>query len=178
MKKTLRRRRIENKTDYGKRIKLLKSEKPRLVFRKTNKYVISQYVVSEEAQDKIVFGINSKELSKYGWPESAKNGLKNLTASYLTGYLTAKKILKDKLEQPIVDFGMARVLHTSKLYAFLKGLIDGGLEINCKDEAFPSEDRIKGEHLKNKVDVEKIKTKIKNFSSSSKIENESQIDKL
>ena len=40
--KVSKRRRIEAKTDYAKRIKLLKSEKPRLVFRRTNKYIIAQ----------------------------------------------------------------------------------------------------------------------------------------
>jgi large subunit ribosomal protein L18 len=156
-----KRRRRENKTDYLKRIKLLKSEKSRLVFRRTNKYFIVQYVSSFEAQDKVEFTITSKELMKSGWPESAKGSLKSVTAAYLTGQLVAKKILAEKKETPIVDFGMIRTLHKTKLYGFLKGLIDGGLEINCQEEAFPSEDRIKGEHLKNKVDFEKIKGAIK-----------------
>ena len=156
--KTIRRRRKEFKTDYGRRIKLLKSEKPRIVFRKTNRYLIVQYVTSDEAKDKVVFGLNSKDLLKYGWPKTAVGGLKSLTASYLTGFMAGKKILKDKLEQPIVDLGMARVLHKTKVYAFIKGLIDAGLEISCKEEAFPEENRIKGEHMKNKVEFDKIKS--------------------
>ena len=60
--KTIKRRRKESKTDYLKRIKLLKSESPRVVFRKTNKYVIAQYVLSKGAQDKVVLGITSKKL--------------------------------------------------------------------------------------------------------------------
>ena len=67
--KTLRRRRRENKTDYGKRVKLLGGGIPRIVFRKTNKYLIAQYVKSHQAQDKVVFNLNSKELLKYGWPK-------------------------------------------------------------------------------------------------------------
>jgi len=55
--KTLKRRRKEHKTDYAKRIKLLKGGSPRVVFRKTNKYIISQYVKSKNAQDKIDEGI-------------------------------------------------------------------------------------------------------------------------
>ena len=58
--KTSKKRRKEAKTDYGKRIKLLKSSSPRIVFRKTNKYVIIQYVISKEAKDEIEFGITSK----------------------------------------------------------------------------------------------------------------------
>lgn len=159
--KTLKRRRKEYKTDYKKRFGLLKSGTPRIVFRKTNKYVSAQYVTSKEAQDKVILGFNSKNLMKYGWPETAKGSLKSITASYLTGYLIGKEILSKKLEKPIVDFGMMRVLHKSKVYAFIKGLIDSGVEINCKEEAFPDESRIKGEHMKNKIPFDEIKAKIK-----------------
>lgn len=155
--KIQKRRRRQNKTDYLKRLKLLKSEKPRIVFRKTNKYIIAQYVESDEAQDKVVFGINSKDLLSHGWDEKAKGSLKSITASYLTGYFAGKKILKENLETPIVDLGMIRVLHKTKVFAFIKGLIDAGVEIATKEEAFPEEERISGEHLKNKVDVKKIK---------------------
>lgn len=155
-----KRRRKENRTDYGKRIKLLKSELPRVVFRRTNKYVTSQYVESYEAQDKVVLGTSSKELLNLGWPKKAEGSLKSITATYLTGLLMAKKILEKKLKNPIVDLGMIKVLHKTKVFAFIKGLIDGGLEINCKEEALPSEERISGEHLKNKVNFEEIKSKI------------------
>jgi len=158
--KTLKRRRREHKTDYLKRLKLLKSEKPRIVFRRTNKYIIAQYVESEEARDKIILGVNSKDLLKYGWPENAKGSLKSITACYLTGYLIGKQINNKKLENPITDFGMLRAIHKSKVFAFLKGLKDSGISVKCKEEAFPSEERIKGEHLKNKIDIEKIKEKI------------------
>lgn len=157
-----KRRRMEGKTDYLKRIKLLKSGKPKIVFRKTNRYFISQYVVSYEAKDKIIFGINSKGLLKYGWDEKFKGSLKSTPAAYLTGFLTAKKILKEKLEKPIVDFGMIRTIKKSKAYSFLKGIIDGGINISCKKEAFPSEERIKGKHLKEDFmkKFEEIKSKI------------------
>ena len=148
MKTIQKRRRRENKTDYLTRLKLLKSEKPRLVFRKTNTAIISQYILSDEAKDKAVIGITSKALLKYGWPESFKGSLKSITAAYLTGYLMAKKIQKQKLEVPIVDFGMLRTLHKTKIFSFLKGLIDGGIKVNCKEEAFPEEERIEGKNLK------------------------------
>ena len=148
MRTIQKRRRRENKTDYLNRLKLLKSEKPRLVFRKTNKYLIGQYILSEEAQDKINFGTTSKTLLKYGWPESFKGSLKSIPASYLTGYMIAKKILKDKLEKPIMDLGMLRTLHKTKIFAFLKGAIDAGLDIPCPEEAFPEEERIQGKDMK------------------------------
>ena len=158
--RTQKRRRKENKTDYLKRLKLLKGEKPRIVLRRTNKFIISEYVVSEEAQDKVVLGFDSRRLNKHGWPKEAQGSLKSTTASYLTGYLTGKTILKQKLENPILDTGMNRVLHKNKIYAFIKGLIDSGIKIECKKEFFPEESRIKGEHLKNKIPFNEIKSKI------------------
>jgi len=151
--KTVKKRRKQNRTDYLGRLKLLKSGKPRVVFRKTNKYIIAQYVTSKQAQDKIVFGVNSKDLMAHGWKEES-GSLKSIPASYLTGYLIGKQIIKKSLETPIVDFGMTRVLHKTKTYAFLKGLIESGVKIKC-DKGFPDEEKIKG-----KVEVEKIKLKI------------------
>ena len=156
--KTIKRRRRENKTDYHKRLKLLKGGKPRLVIRKTNKYFLAQYVLSKEAQDKIEFGISSKILLKHGWP--TESGLNSIPAAYLLGYFIGNKIIKEKLEKPVVDFGMIKTIHKNKLYGFLKGIIDSGLEISCKEEAFPEQDRIEGKHLKNKINFSEIKSKI------------------
>jgi len=157
-----KRRRREHKTDYGKRIKMLKGETPRIIFRKSNKYVIAQYVSSVQAQDKIEFGISSKDLLKYDWPKENQGGLKSITASYFTGFLVGKKILKGSLENPIPDFGMQRVLHKTKIYAFLNGLIDAGVKIKCDEKLFPEESRIKGKHMKKDFSssFEKIKSSI------------------
>jgi len=154
--KTLKRRRRENKTDYLKRIKLLKSKKPRVVFRKTNRYVIAQYIINKEARDEVKIGVNSKILLKYGWPKEKIGSLKSLSASYLIGYLIGKKILKDKLEEPIVDLGMIRTIHKTKVFAFLRGLIDSGLKIPYKEETFPEEERI----IKKDINIQEIKSKI------------------
>lgn len=143
-----KRRRRENKTDYLKRRNMLKGNVPRLVFRKTNKYILLQYVTSKEAQDKIEIGLTSKDLLKYGWPKESEGSLKTIPASYLIGYLMGKKISEKNLERPIVDFGMIRTLHKTKIYAFLKGMQDSGIEIKCNEEFFPEEDRIIGKHMK------------------------------
>ncbi len=158
--KTMKRRRKESKTDYGKRIKLLKSNAPRVVFRRTNKYILAQYITSKEAQDKIQIQVKSSDLEKYGWPKQAQGGLKSITAAYFVGFLIGKKILKEKLKTPIVDSGMLRVLHKSKFYGFLKGLNDAEIKIKCKEELFPEESRIKGDHLKNKINFDEIKSNI------------------
>ncbi len=158
---TLKRRRKEFKTDYKKRFALLKSKSPRAIFRKTNRYLIAQYVKSEDAQDKILIGIDSKVMLKYGWPK--EESIKSIPAAYLIGYLFGKKLLLKKLEKPIIDFGMARVLHKTRIYAFILGLTDSGIKIECKKENFPEESRIKGDHLKNKIPFDEIKSKIDNL---------------
>jgi large subunit ribosomal protein L18 len=143
-----KKRRVKNKTDYLKRLKLLKSSKPRVVFRKTNKYIVSQYIVSKAAQDEIVTEANSKKLLTLGWPEEFEGSLKSIPASYLTGYLMGTLIKKEKMETPIVDFGMLRTIHKSKTFAFLNGMKDSGIEINCDKEFFPEKEKITGKNLK------------------------------
>ena len=157
--KTLKRRRKENKTDYGKRLEMLKGGIPRAVFRKTNRYLIAEYVESEEAQDKVIITLNSKLLTKYGWPKESKS-IKSLPASYLLGMVMAHKITSRKLKSPIIDFGMHINTQKNKLFAFIKGLIDGGVKIKCDAKNFPSNERIAGEHLTNKIAFEKIKSSI------------------
>ena len=161
--KTIKRRKKEHKTDYLKRFKMLKSGKPRIVFRKTNKYIIAQYISGEKAQDKILVGINSKILKEYGWTEEMGKSIKSVPASYLTGLLMGKRIYEKNLELPIIDFGMARPTYHGKGYAFIKGLIDAGVGIKTgKDEIFPDEEKISGKGLKKDMSktFEKIKSKI------------------
>ena len=126
--------------------------------------------MSKEAQDKIVIGITSKKLLEYGWPKEAQNSLKSITASYLTGLLLGIKILKNKLEQPIVDLGMTRIIHKSRAFAFIKGLIDSGIKIECKKEDFPEENRI------NRKDIP-FKEILKRISDSYKSEKQDLSDK-
>ena len=49
------------------------------------------------------------------------------------------------LLKAIVDFGLQS--KADRLFALVKGAIDAGLEINCPEEAFPSEDRLSGKHI-------------------------------
>ncbi len=154
-----KRRRRERKTDYLKRLKLLKGGFPRLVFRKTNRYIIGQYITSKEARDKVEIGLSSKHLLKFGWPKELQGSLKSIPASYLTGLLIGKKIIQKNLETPILDFGMNRVLSKTRTYAFIKGLVDSGIKIKYKGE-FPDEDKIKGKKQKKSLRFDEIKKKI------------------
>ncbi len=153
--KIQKKRRRENKTDYKQRLGLLKSEKPRVVIRMTNKYAIVQLVESDEARDKVITGISSKDLINNGWDKKFAGSLKSIPACYLTGLLMAKKI-RDK--DVILDIGMARNSAGGRIYALTKGLVDGGVKLNADEKVFPSKERIKGEHLKE--DIKKIISKI------------------
>jgi len=148
MSKTLKRRRKERKTDYKSRFNLLKSEKPRLVVRITNRYVIVQIVESEIAQDRVIAKATSKDLLLKGWPKEKEGSLKSLPAAYLTGFLLVKN-LKVKINEAILDIGLQRNIAGSRIYATLKGAVDAGLKIPHNPKSFPSQERIeKNENLK------------------------------
>ena len=158
--RTQKRRRRECKTDYKARKTLLISEIPRIVVRRTNKYFILQAVESNEAQDKVLATVTSKELLKNGWDIKMSGSLKSIPAGYLTGLLMAKKLKSGKF---IMDLGMARTLKGSRVFAVVKGLVDGGLKIPVNKSVFPSEERLAGEHLKSKLKdvIVKIKGELK-----------------
>jgi large subunit ribosomal protein L18 len=160
--RTIKKRRRQGKTDYKTRIRLLESGLPRIVVRITNRYVLVQYIKSNEAKDKIIVAANSKELLKYGWPKQALGNLKSIPACYLTGLLLGKKIKQkqDKENEAVLDIGLARNIKKGRIYGALKGLIDSGINIQHDEKILPDEQRIKGEHLKNKINMQEIKDKI------------------
>jgi large subunit ribosomal protein L18 len=157
--RTIKARRRANKTDYNARLKLLKSGKKRIVVRKTNKYVIVQLIESNEAKDKVLIGISSKDLLEHGWDKKNEGSLKSVPACYLAGLLLGAKMDKSK-EIPVIDLGMIRNVKKGRIYAVINGLVDAGVKIKHKKETFPDERRLKGEHLKNKIDFETIKKNI------------------
>jgi large subunit ribosomal protein L18 len=142
MKILKKRRRKENKTNYLKRRRLLEGEKARIVIRKTNKYIILQYVESEVAKDKVKITTTSRELLKNGWPKEKAGSLKNLTACYLTGLLFGKKIIAGKDKEAILDTGLIRSTMGSRIYAALKGIVDSGVKVKHNPKVLPDEKRI------------------------------------
>ena len=61
------RRRREGKTDYAKRLSLLKSGKPRLVVRRTNTSIVVQVIEFGEKGDKTIVSVTSKALNAFGF---------------------------------------------------------------------------------------------------------------
>ena len=145
--KMSRRRRLEAKTDYKARLALLKAEKPRIVIRKTNNYIIIQIVSSDNAQDKVLAGITSKVLLSKGLPPQYAGSLKSLGAAYLTGFLLGKKALSIGIKEAIVDSGMHINVKNSRIYAALKGALDSGLKIPHNEKVLPPMESIKSEKI-------------------------------
>ena len=152
------RRRREGKTNYHKRIRLLAKGIPRLIMRKSNKYVTAQIIKYEPTGDKTLVSAQSSELKKLGW----KHDCKNVPASYLTGLLLGKKAIKAGIKETILDLGRHSITKGSRLFSALKGVVDSGLTIPHDPKIFPSEERLTGKHISDALvkDVEEIKSKI------------------
>lgn len=153
-----KRRRLESKTNYTKRLILLKGNHLRLVVRKTNKYLILQIVESENAKDKVLYAVNTRDLLKQGWPADKSGSLKSLAASYLAGLLLGKKAKEiQKDASVILDSGLIPNTQGSRVYAVVKGISDSGINIKYDEKVIPSDEMIKGKY----EFFEKIKGEIK-----------------
>src|SRR3989338_9781987 len=137
------RRKREGKTDYRKRLRILLSQKPRLVVRKSLKNINAQIVSYDIKGDKVIAAANSRELEKLGWNVHKAN----LPAAYLTGLLIGIKAKKHKIKELVLDIGLYTSGKGVKAYACLRGVIDAGLEIPHSDQILPSMERIRGEHI-------------------------------
>ena len=151
------RRKREKKTNYKKRLSLLTSRKLRLVIRKSVNNTLAQLVEYVPSGDKVLFTVKSNALRKIGW----ENSTSNLPAAYLIGYMLGKKAVDAGIKEAILDLGLHST-KSSRLFACLKGVVDAGLIIPHDEKVLPSEDRLKGVHISEKVvkDVETIKKKI------------------
>jgi len=135
-------RRVEKKTDYRKRLKLLSSKKPRLVVRKSLKHMKTQIVEFDVKGDKILVSATSQELKKLGWSHN-----NNTISAYLVGLLIGKRALKKNIKSVILDLGLQKSVKGSRIYAVLKGALDAGLSIPHSTDILPPEDRLKGKHV-------------------------------
>lgn len=137
------RRKREGKTNYRKRLKILLSEKTRLVVRKSLKHMYAQLVEYNEDGDMVKVSAASEELKKLGW--KANTG--NIPAAYLVGYLLGKKAQKSKVKQAILDIGLQPSVKGSKVYAVAKGAIDAGISVPVSPEMLPNDHAINGSIL-------------------------------
>ncbi|TXT58345.1 MAG: 50S ribosomal protein L18 [Promethearchaeota archaeon] len=138
------RRRKEGKTNYYRRLKLLKSRRLRAVIRVSSNHTRVQIIKSKFGGDEILVSAYSKELSNgYAWEASTSS----LPAAYLTGYLAGIRAKENDINDCILDIGL--FYHKNRVLAAFKGLIDAGLEIPHREEFFPEslEERYNGSHI-------------------------------
>jgi len=137
-------RKRQGKTDYRRRLKLLLAQKPRLVVRRSLKNILAQIVEYGENGDKILSSVHSSELKKYGY----ENSKGNIPSSYLTGLLIGSKAKKKNIKELVLDIGLQKSVRGSRIYSVLKGCVDSGMNVPHSKGILPSEDRIKGKHIK------------------------------
>ena len=138
------RRKRESRTNYAKRLRLLESQKPRLVVRMSNQSIRAQVVTFTPSGDRVVAAVDPVALRKLGWGFSCKN----LPAAYLMGALAAQAALAKGYKDAIFDTGLVTPLAGGRLFAFLQGAIDAGLNIPHGEKAiFPSPERLRGQHI-------------------------------
>jgi large subunit ribosomal protein L18 len=137
------RRRREARTDYHQRLRLLKSGKPRLVARVSNKHVRAQLITPGPAGDETQAAAASADLREYGW--EAPTG--NLPSAYLTGYLAGVRALDAGIEEAVLDIGLNAATPGNKVFAVQEGAIDAGVEIPHNDAVLADWSRTRGEHI-------------------------------
>lgn len=138
------RRRKQGKTDYAARKALVLSGKPRIVIRGTLKNMTAQIITAKPEGDVVLVSAHSRELSeKYGW----KGPGTNIAAAYLVGLLCGARAKAEGNEEAIADIGLHSPSKGARVFAALKGAVDGGVNVPHSEEKLPTDDRIKGEHI-------------------------------
>lgn len=152
------RRRREGKTNYRRRLALLKSRKIRIVVRKSLKNIGVQFIKYSPKGDEILASAISSQLQEYGWDGSCSNA----PSAYLTGFLAGKKAKEIGIEEGVLDIGLYPSTKGGNVFAALKGILDAGIEVSHGKEILPSKKRLMGEHINDRTPelVEKVMDKI------------------
>ena len=152
------RRKREGRTNYKKRLSLLKSGKQRLVIRLSNKHIQLQIVEYQPAGDKVLVTVTSKALLKHGWSHSTKS----TPAAYFTGFLFGKEAQQRKITEAIVDLGLQKHREGNRVCAAIKGAVDSGFHVPVGEDIFPGPERLRGEHLTTvkKEEIASLATKL------------------
>ncbi|GAB0495818.1 hypothetical protein MMPV_007125 [Pyropia vietnamensis] len=177
------RRRREGKTDYYARKRLItqdkrkyNSPKYRLVVRFSNRDIVCQIVAAKLIGDEVLCAAYAHELPRYG----IKLGLTNYAAAYAVGLLIARRMLSKlglaetyvgkqevdgemyEIEQEgnrrpfkaLLDVGLSSTTTGKKVFAVMKGAVDGGMNVPHNEKRFPAWTKDEGfspEELKKRI---------------------------
>jgi large subunit ribosomal protein L18 len=136
------RRKREGTTNYRKRLKMLASNKPRFVVRKSLKNMQAAIVEYDKKGDVVKVSSHSSNLKEFGWAYN----LGNLPAAYLVGFLLGKRAGK-KFEEVVFDTGLGKPVRGTRVYATLAGALDAGLKVFHSKSILPNKERITGKHI-------------------------------
>jgi len=142
------RRRREVRTDYHQRLRLLKSGKPRLVARTSNKHVRAQLITLGPHGDITHVAATSEELDDYGW--EAPTG--NVPSAYLTGFLLGSRAVAEGHDEAVLDIGLNTATPGNKVFSVQEGAIDAGLDIPHNESVLAEWSRNRGEHIADYAD--------------------------
>ncbi|MFH1785051.1 MAG: 50S ribosomal protein L18 [Candidatus Micrarchaeota archaeon] len=149
------RRRRNGKTNFAKRLALVRGEKTRMVVRRSNKGVVVQFIDFDPKGDKTLLTVNGSHLSKaYNWPSK-----RNVWTAYLTGLMAGKLAQKKGVKEFILDMGMYTASKGSIIFAAQKGAFDSGMKVDY-DKAKMPEEKLSNPPDKYKSIFEDVKSKI------------------
>ncbi|MEW6749121.1 MAG: 50S ribosomal protein L18 [Candidatus Micrarchaeota archaeon] len=149
------RRRREGKTNFAKRLALVKSGKTRMVVRRSNSGITIQFVDFEPEGDKTLLTVTGAHLSKqYKWPSK-----RNVWTAYLAGLMAGKLAQKKGVKEFVLDMGMYTPSKGSVIFAAQKGAADAGLKTLFSEEKVPG-DKIANPPDKYKEMFAQVKGKI------------------
>ena len=90
------RRRREGRTDYRRRLRLLRAGMPRAVVRKSLNQTVVQVISYDEKGDRVLASAVSVELKDFGW--TGRTG--NVPSAYLTGLLAGRRAATKGIKIP------------------------------------------------------------------------------
>lgn len=147
-------RRMHGKTDYAKRLALMKSGKIRMVIRCSNKGLVIQFVQYSEKGDIIIYNMHSSLLKKlYNFPAKC-----NTPTAYLTGLYAGIRAKAKGVAEAIVDINKT-ASKGAIVFVAVKGATDAGINIPM-DEAKIVPERLNCSHLQ-KIKQQFDETKLK-----------------
>jgi len=129
------RRRREGRTNFAKRLALVKSGKPRMVVRRSNRNILVQFIEFDPKGDKTILTVSGAHLAKtYKWPSK-----RNVWTAYLAGLMAGRLAQKKGVTDFVLDMGMYVPSKGSLVFAALKGAADAGLKASFDGAKVPEQ---------------------------------------